>query len=136
MIRSYSELVSLSTFEERLKYLQMHAKVGEDTFGHRRYLNQNFYRTPEWKRKKREIIIRDNGCDLGLDGYDIYGRIYIHHIDPIIVDDLTNYNLDKLLNSENLICCKFETHQSIHYGIEVLGPTGFIERKPGDTTLW
>lgn len=136
MIRSYSELVSLQTFDERLKYLQMHAKVGEDTFGHLRYLNQKFYRTPEWKRRKREIIIRDNGCDLGLDGYDIYGRIYIHHINPIIVDDLTNYNLDKLLSPENLICCRFETHQSIHYGIEVLEPTGFIERKPGDTTLW
>lgn len=136
MIRSYSELCKLKTFEERLEYLQMHARVGEGTFGSLRYLNQNFYRSPEWRRRKREIIIRDNGCDLGLEGYDIYGRIYIHHINPISSNNLKNYDPDILLSSENLICCKFETHQSIHYGNEILTPSVFVERRPGDTTPW
>lgn len=136
MIRSYSELCKLKTFEERLDYLQMHARVGEDTFGSLRYLNQNFYRSPEWRRRKREIIIRDNGCDLGLEGYDIYGRIYIHHINPISSNNLKNYDPDILLSSENLICCKFETHQSIHYGNEILTPSVLVERRPGDTTPW
>lgn len=137
MYRSYSDMCSkCKTFEERLRYLQLKARVGQDTFGHLRYLNQRFYQTKEWKSRKQEIIIRDHGCDLGVEGYDIFDRIYIHHINPIDSEDLIEFNPYKLLHPENLICCRDSTHQAIHYGNDLSIMIIPIERKPGDTKLW
>lgn len=136
MIKTYSEMIKHKTLEDRYKYLRLFGNVGKDTFGHSRFLNQDFYRSKEWKRIRNEIIIRDNGCDLGVDGCDIYGRIYIHHMNPISIDDLVDYNIEKLLNPETLVCVSFNTHQAIHYGDEKLLPQELIERKPGDTKLW
>lgn len=136
MIKTYSEMIKYKTLEDRYKYLRLFGDVGKDTFGHSRYLNQDFYRSKEWKRIRNEIIIRDNGCDLGVDGYDIYDRIYIHHMNPVSIDDLVDYNIEKLLNPETLVCVSFNTHQAIHYGDEKLLPQELIERKPGDTKLW
>lgn len=124
------------TFDDRLKYLQLKARVGQDTFSHLRYLNQRFYQTQEWKSKKQEIIIRDCGCDLGVEGHDIFDRIYIHHINPITPEDLIEFNSEKLLNSENLICCRDSTHRAIHYGDDLVRTSVLAERKPGDTKLW
>ena len=134
-IKTYSELIRLPTFEERFKYLQLNGVVGEETFGFDRYINQRFYRSPEWKRIRDFIILRDNGCDLGLDGYEIYGRIYIHHMNPILVKDVIHQS-DFLLNPEYLICTTLSTHNAIHYGDESLLMTGPIERKPNDTCPW
>lgn len=134
-IKTYSELITIPTFEERFKYLQLNGRVGVDTFGFDRYINQNFYRSREWKRIRDQIILRDNGCDLGLDGYEIYGRIYIHHMNPILVQDIIHQS-DFLLNPEYLICTTHTTHNAIHYGDESLLITAPIERKPNDTCPW
>lgn len=134
-IKTYSELITIPTFEERFKYLQLNGRVGQDTFGFDRYINQNFYRSREWKRIRDQIILRDNGCDLGLDGYEIYGRIYIHHMNPILVQDIIHQS-DFLLNPEYLICTTHNTHNAIHYGDESLLITAPIERKPNDTCPW
>lgn len=134
-IKTYSELITIPTFEERFKYLQLNGRVGQDTFGFDRYINQNFYRSREWKRIRDQIILRDNGCDLGLDGYEIYGRIYIHHMNPILVKDIIHQS-DFLLNPEYLICTTHNTHNAIHYGDESLLITAPIERKPNDTCPW
>lgn len=134
-IKTYSELLTIPTFEERFKYLQLNGRVGQDTFGFDRYINQNFYRSREWKRIRDQIILRDNGCDLGLDGYEIYGRIYIHHMNPILVNDIIHQS-DFLLNPEYLICTTHNTHNAIHYGDESLLITAPIERKPNDTCPW
>lgn len=136
MIRTYSDLLKCRTFEDRYKYLRLYGNVGKDTFGHSRYLNQEFYRSRAWKDARNEVIIRDNGCDLGVDGFEIQDRIYIHHMNPVSIDDLLDDNLDKLLNPEYLICVSFNTHQAIHYGDESLLFQQPIERKPGDTKLW
>lgn len=136
MIKTYSEMIKYSSFEDRYKYLRLFGNVGQDTFGHSRYLNQDFYRSKEWKRVRDKVIIRDNGCDLGIEGYDIYDRIYIHHMNPVSIDDLVDYNIERLLDPENLVCVSFNTHQAIHYGDESLLPQIPIERKPGDTKLW
>lgn len=126
----------LKTFEERFEYLKCSGSVGQDTFGHARYLNQKFYHSKEWLDRKRDIIVRDYGCDLGLEGYEIVGSILVHHINPIIEEDLINRNLEKLLHPENLVCVKLSTHQAIHYSDISLLPILPIERKPGDTKLW
>lgn len=136
MIRTYSEMLKYNTIEDRFRYLRLFGDVGKDTFGHSRYLNQDFYRSREWKRIRDEVIIRDNGCDLGVKGFDIYDRIYIHHMNPVSIEDLVEYDMDKLLNPETLVCVSFNTHQAIHYGDESLLPQGIIERRPGDTKLW
>lgn len=136
MIRTYSEMLKYNTIEDRFRYLRLFGDVGKDTFGHSRYLNQDFYRSREWKRIRDEVIIRDNGCDLGVEGFDIYDRIYIHHMNPVSIEDLVEYDIDKLLNPETLVCVSFNTHQAIHYGDESLLPQGIIERRPGDTKLW
>lgn len=136
MIRTYSEMLKYNTIEDRFQYLRLFGDVGKDTFGHSRYLNQDFYRSREWKRIRDEVIIRDNGCDLGVEGFDIYDRIYIHHMNPVSIEDLVEYDMDKLLNPETLVCVSFNTHQAIHYGDESLLPQGIIERRPGDTKLW
>lgn len=135
MERKYSELITIPSFKERYEYLRLNGVVGEDTFGWDRYLNQNFYRSDEWKSLRDRIIIRDNGCDLGVEGYEINSRIYIHHMNPISIRDITDAT-EYLTNPEFLICTSFNTHQAIHYGDETLLVTEPIIRKPNDTTLW
>ena len=134
-IRRYSELITLPTYKERFNYLQLNGQVGQDTFGFDRYLNQNFYRSREWKRLRDQIILRDNGCDLGVEGYEIYGRVLIHHMNPITIRDIETMS-DYLLNPEYLICTTHNTHNAIHYGDESLLCLGPIERKPNDTCPW
>ena len=134
-IRTYSELCQLSTFEERFDYLRLNGSVGKDTFGFDRYLNQQFYRSREWKRIRDRVILRDNGCDLGIEGYEIRGRILIHHINPISVEDIHTMS-DLLMNPEYLICVSHRTHNAIHYGDESLIITAPIERTQNDTCPW
>lgn len=134
-IKTYLELIALPTFEERYRYLRLDGKVGQDTFGFDRYLNQIFYRSQRWKAIRDEVIIRDNGCDLGVDGHEIYGRILIHHMNPI-----TQYDIEReteyLLNPEYLITTMHNTHNAIHYGDENLLITTPIERTKNDTCPW
>ena len=134
-IRTYSELCQLSTFGDRFDYLRLNGSVGKDTFGFDRYLNQQFYRSREWKRIRDLVILRDNGCDLGVEGYEIRGRILIHHINPISVEDIHTMS-DLLMNPEYLICVSHRTHNAIHYGDESLIITAPIERTQNDTCPW
>lgn len=137
-LRCYSDLIQYSTFEDRLHYLELHGVVGEDTFGFDRYINQKFYKSPEWRRVRDFVIVRDNGCDLGVKGYDIGDRIIVHHMNPLTLDDISNSS-DFLLNPEYLICVSKDTHDIIHYGFS---PDRYskskepVDRKPGDTKLW
>ena len=133
--RSYSELRQLSTFKERYDYLKLNGRVGAETFGYNRYVNQRFYRSTEWKHIRDQIIIRDNGCDLGVEGYDLHLRIYIHHLNPMTVDDI-DQGRQMILDPDNLICVSFDTHQAIHFGDESLLPQLPIERISGDTCPW
>lgn len=133
--KTYSELMSLKTFEERYRYLRIHGEVGAETFGCDRYLNQVFYSSPEWKRFRRAIIIRDMGCDLGIEDREINGLIIIHHINPITIDDILQRR-ECLMDPENVICVSFNTHQAIHYGDENLLIQGPIERTMNDTCPW
>ena len=133
--RSYSELRQLSTFKERYDYLKLNGRVGAETFGYNRYVNQRFYRSTEWKHIRDQIIIRDNGCDLGVEGYDLHSRIYIHHLNPMTVDDI-DQGRQMILDPDNLICVSFDTHQAIHFGDESLLPQLSIERISGDTCPW
>ena len=136
MILSYSELITLPTFEERYRYLKQSGIVAEETFGGHRYLNQVYYRSAEWRQTRNRVIIRDNGCDLGMEGYEIKDRVYIHHINPITEDDILNRS-PALFDMDNLICVSFNTHQAIHYGDESMLPINHLtERTPGDTKLW
>lgn len=134
-IRTYSELILLPTFEERFKYLQLNGRVGDDTFGFDRYINQNFYRSAEWKRIRDQVIMRDNGCDLALKGYEIYGRILIHHMNPITAKDV-ELSTEYLMNPEYLICVTHNTHNAIHYGDEKLLMKGPVVRTKNDTCPW
>ena len=134
-IRTYSELCQLSTFEERFEYLRLNGSVGKDTFGFDRYLNQQFYRSSDWKRIRDRVILRDNGCDLGVEGYEIRGRILIHHINPISVEDIHTMS-DFLMSPEYLICVSHRTHNAIHYGDESLIVSAPIERSQNDTCPW
>lgn len=134
-IRTYSELILLPTFEERFKYLQLNGRVGDDTFGFDRYINQNFYKSADWKRIRDQIIIRDNGCDLALEGHEIYGRIIIHHMNPITVKDV-ELSTEYLMNPEYLICVTHNTHNAIHYGDEKLLMKGPVVRTKNDTCPW
>lgn len=134
-IRTYSELITIPTFKERFKYLQLKGSVGKDTFGYDRYLNQLFYQTIEWKHLRRDLIIRDCGCDLGVEGYEIHGRIIIHHMNPITKEDLLD-RTDYLMNPEYLICTTHSTHNAIHYGDESLLVTAPIVRSKNDTCPW
>lgn len=134
-IRTYSELITLPTFEERFEYLQLNGQVGKDTFGFDRYINQNFYRSLEWKRVRDKVILRDNGCDLGVEGYEIHGRILIHHMNPITIKDIESMS-EYLLNPEYLISTVHNTHNAIHYGDESLLLTAPIERRKNDTCPW
>lgn len=135
MIKTYSELITLPTFEERYRYLRLGGRVGADTFGFDRYLNQIFYRSEEWRSLRNHIIVRDNGCDLGIEGREIYGKILIHHMNPITVEDIVNRS-DLLLNPEYLICTMKNTHDAIHYGDEESLLTIPKERTKNDTCPW
>lgn len=134
-IRCYSELIEIPTFEERYRYLQLNGSVGKDTFGFDRYMNQAFYQSREWKRVRDLVIMRDNGCDLGVEGYTIYGKVLIHHMNPITVKDIATVS-SFLMNPEYLICVSHTTHNAIHYGDENLIPKGPIIRTPNDTCPW
>ena len=138
MIRRYSELMQLRTFDERLEYLRLHGIVGQDTFGFDRYLNQNFYRSTEWKHVRDFVIVRDNGCDLAMPGYEIGNRIFVHHMNPIGIEDIQNSS-DYLLNPEFLVCVSKDTHDAIHYGtdLELYSKKKIVtERIINDTKLW
>lgn len=135
MIRTYSQLMSLPTYEERLKYLQLNGKIGVETFGFDRYVNQKFYRSSEWRQIKPHIIARDGGCDLALPDRVIDGKIFVHHMNPICIDDIRNMT-DYLLNSEYLICVSKYTHDLIHYGYGIEDIFSYAERSPNDTSPW
>lgn len=133
--RTYSELITLPTFIERYNYLKLGGQVGVDTFGHDRYLNQVLYHSKEWKDFKRDMIIRDNGCDLACEGFDIYERALLHHINPVTIDDILRRD-PKVFDPENVITTVIKTHNAIHYGDERLLVIEPIERKPYDTCPW
>lgn len=135
-IRTYSELMSLETYEERFKYLMLSGRVGEESFGFDRYLNQQLYRSNEWKNIRERVILRDNACDLGLDGYDIFGTIHIHHMNPISSRDIIESS-DYLLNTEFLVCVSIDTHNAIHYGSNDYPDRNKIaDRKVNDHCPW
>lgn len=134
--RTYTELSKLKTFDERFKYLLLHGKIGIESFGYDRYLNQIFYKSPQWKKLRDQIILRDNGSDLGLMDYPILGRVMIHHLNPITVDDVLDGNPD-VFNPEYLICVSHKTHNAIHYGIDdYIKEYKIVERRPNDTIPW
>ena len=136
MTKSYRELRSLYTFDDRLDYLLLGGSVGRETFGGRRALNQQFYSSPEWNRVRKEVIARDYGRDLGIEGNEIYKGLYVHHIEPITFDALQHGDFGQALNPNNLITVSFETHNTIHYGRKNNQPRLSAERRPGDTKLW
>lgn len=135
MIRTYTELIQYSTLEDRFNYLMLKGSVAAQTFGHERYLNQSFYRSREWKQARRDVIARDLGCDLGVQGYEIHDKILVHHMNPMGVDNIIHGDED-ILNPEYLISVTHNTHNAIHYGDANLLPQPFVERRPGDTRLW
>lgn len=133
--RSYSVLITHRSFEDRFNYLSLRGSVGRSTFGFDRYLNQKFYTSRQWKQIRDEILARDLGCDLGCDGYEVFDRPIIHHMNPLLVDDVERDNPDNL-NPEYLITTSHRTHNAIHYGDASLLPQPLVERRPGDTQLW
>ena len=135
MIRTYSELIKLKTFKDRFEYLKLDGIVGEETFGFDRYMNQIFYKSILWTSVRRAVIIRDNGCDLGVEGYEIHGKILIHHMNPINLSDIV-HKTDELLNPDYLITTVLSTHNAIHYGDASLLPALPIERRANDTCPW
>lgn len=135
MIRTYSELITLPSFEERYKYLKLNGQVGADIFGRDRYLNQAFYQSPEWKKARRRVIVRDMGLDMALEGYPIGGPIYVHHMNPITPEDILERD-PKLFEMENLICLSYNTHEAVTFGVDDLVTAGPVERKPFDTCPW
>lgn len=134
-IKTYSELRRLGTFEERFGYLSLDGFVGKATFGFDRWLNQHFYRSREWRQTRSGVILRDNGCDLGIEGYEIYEGLIVHHMNPVSKRSFENGG-EHILDPEYLITVSHNTHNAIHYGDESQLPRGPIERKPGDTKLW
>ena len=135
MLRSYSELIQFSTFKERFDYLKLSGTVGSETFGYNRYLNQALYTSDEWRRFRRDVIVRDNGCDLGLEGFDIESRLIVHHINSITLEQIEDRD-PMIFDPNNVICVSHNTHEAIHYGDESLLPQDPIERFAGDTKLW
>lgn len=135
MTRTYSELVRLDTFEERYHYLALKGRVGESTFGFDRHINQRFYTSRQWRQLRHEVIARDLGCDLGIEGYEIFSGLYIHHMNPMSVRDIVHGD-ERILDPEFLITTTHKTHNAIHYGDERLLARPLAERRPGDTTLW
>jgi hypothetical protein len=135
MVRSYRELRRLNTLEERFNYLALHGVVGDITFGFDRYLNQKFYTSREWRDIRNHVIVRDNGCDLGIEGFEIHDRIYIHHLNPMTVEEIETGD-PRILDLDNLISVTHKTHNAIHYGDASQLPRKLVERRPGDTKLW
>lgn len=135
MIRTYSEMMSFDSFLDRFRYLKLDGRIGEETFGYDRYLNQKFYKTPEWRQLRDHLIVRDYGCDLAHPDFEIGGKILIHHMNPITVTDILDRS-DYLMNPEYLVCVSHNTHQAIHYGDESLLITEPIVRTPNDTCPW
>lgn len=134
-IRTYSELSQIKTYKERFEYLKLDGAVGQATFGSKRFLNQAFYKSPEWLRVRDIVITRDLGRDLGVEGYDILGRIHIHHMNPILSQDILSHSSD-ILNPEYLITTSYNTHKAIHYGTEEMLVLEPVERTPNDTCPW
>lgn len=135
-MKTYSELMKLKTFKDRYRYLKIGSTVGDTTFGFDRYLNQRFYTSEEWRRVRDAVIVRDNGCDLGIEDREIQGQILVHHLNPITQDDLV-HNIDLVLDPEFLICVSLATHNAIHYGDESqLDSDELVVRRPNDTCLW
>lgn len=134
-MKTYSELVKLETFDERYEYLKLNGRVGEDTFGSKRYLNQMLYKSDEWKSIRNKIIVRDNGCDLGIKGRDLDSKVIVHHINPITIEDVLNRN-PKVFDKNNLITVSHMTHEAIHYGDESLLVLDPVERRKNDTCPW
>lgn len=135
MLRTYSDLSRLTTFEDRFAYLKLGGSVGAATFGFDRYLNQEFYSSALWKRARTQVIARDYGCDLGVTDHEIHDRVYVHHMNPMTVEDITHSNLD-IIDPEFLICVRHTTHNAVHYGDESLLPKAHVPRRSGDTKLW
>lgn len=134
-IKRYSELIRYESFEDRYAYLRLGGRVGQSTFGFDRYINQDFYRSREWKIVRDTVIVRDNGCDLGISGYEIHANILVHHMNPLVVDDITGEE-SWALDPQFLITTTNQTHNAIHYGDASLLTKPFVERRPGDTRLW
>jgi len=135
MIRTYSELAQIEDFEERFQYLRLRGVVGERTFGWERFANQKFYSSYEWKKARRDVIVRDLGCDLGIEGRELHSGIIVHHMNPMEAADISQGD-PRILDVDQLICCSLKTHNAIHYSDEGQLPRLFAERSPGDTTLW
>lgn len=135
MLRCYSELILLPTLQERFEYLRLNGEVGEELFGYARYLNQEFYHGNEWTDVRERVILRDQGRDLGVPGWKIKGNIYVHHMNPVTLEQLRNRD-PILLDPEYLISCSYNTHQAITWGSEALLPQPLTVRRPGDTRLW
>lgn len=136
-MRTYSEMIQLGTYEDRFRYLRLNGVVSGETFGFDRYLNQRFYRSPEWKRVRDYVMVRDGGCDLGLRDYPIHGQVIIHHMNPMSIEDLEQHP-EYLLDPEYLVCVSLDTHNAIHYGVgdEFVKSKNYQDRVPGDTKLW
>jgi len=134
-LKTYSELSRLAKFEHRYEYLRLGGSVGYETFGFDRYINQEFYTSSEWKRIRQQVILRDNGCDLGVPGFEIHRQLLVHHMNPMCSDDIL-HGEEWVLNPEYLITTTHKTHNAIHYGDASLLPKPFVSRKPGDTRLW
>lgn len=133
--RSYSELVRLETFEERFEYLSLKGEVGCETFGFNRWINQRFYTSREWRQLRQKAILRDQACDLGVDGYDIHTKLVVHHMNPLVEEDII-HGTQHALSLEFLICTTHDTHNAIHYGDASLLAKPYEPRRPGDTKLW
>ena len=133
--RTYRELNRLLTFQERFDYLRLVGSVGAETFGFDRWINQQFYQSREWKQAREYVIVRDNGCDLGIAGYEIHSQLVVHHMNPILAEDIVHAD-DTLLDPNNLITTTQRTHNAIHYGLEESSPPVVSERQPNDTKLW
>lgn len=134
-IKTYSDLIKIPDFRSRFNYLRLDARVADPTFGFDRYLNQRFYTSTEWKKFRRDIILRDEGYDLAHKDFPIQGRIIIHHLNPIRPEDLEN-DIDLLMDPNNVVCVSNDTHNAIHFGVDDIVRSDYVERRPGDTTLW
>ena len=135
MIKTYSEMILLPSFEERFRYLKLFGKVGESVFGYHRYVNQAFYTSRRWRSARSEVILRDDGCDLGIPDRKIFDKVFIHHINPVSLEQLED-DSSELYNPDNLICVSYDTHLAIHYGDESLLRSLPVDRYPNDTKLW
>ena len=134
-LKTYTEMILLPTYNERFRYLKLDGKVGTDTFGLDRYLNQVFYRSAEWRRIRDQVIVRDNGCDLGIPELPIYGKVIIHHMNPLSVDNILNDDPEYMMNPEYLVCVSHSTHNAIHYGDDSQLQE-YIPRRANDTAPW